>query len=288
MPLSTVGQFLKEVLGLNLPRTTVHRFKEQAAEEYAPTYRGILRRLVCGNLIHADETQVNLESGIGYVWVFTSLNEVGYVYAPTREAELVQSLLNGFKGVLVSDFYTAYESLNCAQQRCLIHLIRDLNDDLLLEPFNEELKGLVGEFAALLKPAIATVDRFGLKARFLRKHRLQADRFFDRLERRGYQTDLAQKCQKRLLKNRHTLFTFCSYDGIPWHNNNAEHAIKALVSLRRQVSGLSSEKGMQEYMTLLSLCETCRFQGLSFLEFLRSGERDLQAFAKARRIRGPR
>ncbi len=285
MPLSTVGQFLTEVLGLNVPRSTVHRFKDQAAEYYADTYRGILNRLVTGNLIHADETQVNLESGLGYVWVFTSLDEVAYVYAPTREADLVRSLLKNFTGVLVSDFYNAYESLSCPQQRCLIHLIRDLNDDLRGEPFNKEMQGLAMEFAALLRPIITTVDRFGLKARFLRKHKAQADRFFDRLDRRSYQTELAQKCQERLTKNRNTLFTFCDYDGVPWNNNNAEHAIKALVDFRRQVSGVASEKGMQEHLTLLSLCETCRYKGVSFLEFLRSGEKDVAVFADVRRNR---
>jgi hypothetical protein len=39
--------------------------------------------------------------------------------------------LSGFRGVLVSDFYAGYDSLPCKQQRCLIHLIRDLNGDFL-------------------------------------------------------------------------------------------------------------------------------------------------------------
>jgi len=35
-----------------------------------------------------------------------------------------------FRGVLVSDFYAAYDSPN-AQQKCLIHLMRDINQELL-------------------------------------------------------------------------------------------------------------------------------------------------------------
>jgi len=38
----------------------------------------------------------------------------------------------------------------------------------------------------------------------------------------------AMKLKARLDKDRDKLFTFLSYDGIPWNNNNAEHAIKAL------------------------------------------------------------
>ena len=32
---------------------------------------------------------------------------------------------------------------------------------------------------------------------------------------------------KRIEKNRDKLFTFLNYDGVPWNNNNAEHAVRA-------------------------------------------------------------
>jgi len=34
--------------------------------------------------------------------------------------------------------------------------------------------------------------------------------------------------------------TFLSHDGVPWNNNNAEHAIKAFARLRRAIEGLST------------------------------------------------
>jgi hypothetical protein len=40
--------------------------------------------------------------------------------AESREGEIIQDLLKGFRGVLVSDFYTAYDAINCPQQKCLI------------------------------------------------------------------------------------------------------------------------------------------------------------------------
>ena len=208
------------------------------------------------------------------------------VYAASREGNLIHSLLKDFTGVLVSDFYAAYNSINCPQQKCLIHLIRDLNDDLLKEPFNEEMKGLVAEFAILLQAIISTVDRFGLKARFLRAHKRSVHRFFKRFAQREYQTETALKCKTRLEKNRCGLFTFLDFDAIPWNNNNAEHAIKALALLRRHFDGVATEKGIREYLILLSICESCKFKGVSFLEFLRSGETDIDVFAACKQRRG--
>ena len=60
--------------------------------------------------------------------------------------------------------------LNCPQQKCLIHLIRDLNDDVLKHPYDQDLKRVALAFVALIKPMIWTIDRYGLKARFLKKH----------------------------------------------------------------------------------------------------------------------
>jgi hypothetical protein len=257
-----------------------------AAALYTITYENLIHKILRGGLIHVDETKVNVKGIVGYIWVFTSLEEVVYIYSPTREGDLVQLLLKDFKGVLISDFYSAYDSINCPQQKCLIHLIRDLNDDLFKEPFNLEMKELASEFSGLLKSVIETVDQFGLKKRFLRKHKFHVDRFFRGLSRREYRTETAAKCKKRFEKNRNTLFTFLDYDGVPWNNNNAEHAIKALVKLRRDFSGVTTEKGIRDYMVLLSICETCKFKRVGFFEFLRSGESNIDTFIERGLRRG--
>ena len=285
MPQERVAIFLNDVLGFGFPRSTTNRLKASAAAFYDDTYERLVRSIASGNLVHVDETKVSLKTGVGYVWAFTNLENVAYVYSPSREGGLVHALLKDFTGVVVSDFYAAYNSLECPQQKCLIHLVRDLNDDLMKEPFNDELKELVSEFAALLRTIIATVDRFGLKARFLRKHRVAVDRFFKHLAKRDYQTETALKCKTRLERNRGGLFTFLDFDGVPWNNNNAEHAIKAFALLRRDFSGVGTEKGIREYLILLSICETCKYKGVGFLDFLRSGEKDIDVFAESKRRR---
>jgi hypothetical protein len=66
---------------------------------------------------------------------------------------------------------------------------------------------------------------------------------------------------------------------VPWNNNNAEHAVKAFVRLRNVIGGGSTPKGIRDYLVLLSISETCKYKGLRFLDFLRSGETDIDAFA---------
>ena len=221
----------------------------------------------------------------GYVWVLTSLEEVAYFYTPTREGDTIQAMLKDFSGVLVSDFYAAYDAIECPQQKCLIHFIRDLNDELLKHPYDDELKRLVGDFAGLVKPMVETVDRRGLKKRFLGKHRISVDRFYKRLADGFGASEAARKIVERLQKNRNKMFTFLDFDDVPWNNNNAEHAIKAFASLRRVIEGTTTEKGLRDFLVLLSVCETCKYKNVDFLDFLRSGSKDIDDFAIKGRCR---
>jgi hypothetical protein len=86
--------------------------------------------------VHADETKVRLIGKSGYVWVLASLEDVVFSYSDTREGGMVQELLKEFRGVLASDFYAVYDAINCTQQKCLIHLMRDINDDLYRHPYD--------------------------------------------------------------------------------------------------------------------------------------------------------
>jgi hypothetical protein len=164
--------------------------------------------------------------------------------------------------------------------------MRDVNDDLAKQPFNEEMKELAQRFATMLKPMIETVDRFGLKAYHLRRHKESVNRFYEVLTRRDYHTDVAISYKKRFERNAGKLFTFLDHDGVPWNNNNAEHAIKAFVRLRRSIEGKSSVNGIRDYLVLLSVSETCKCRGVSFLDFLRSGQTDIRCFEAGSTHRG--
>ena len=72
------------------------------------------------------------------MWVLASMDEVAYIYRPTREGDWIQEFLSDFNGVLITDFYSAYDSIKGKQQKCLIHLIRDMNHDLLGSLYDDD------------------------------------------------------------------------------------------------------------------------------------------------------
>ena len=104
--LGTLPKMFEEFFGLRVFRTEIHMFKSLMASYYTVTYRKLLEKILSGTLLHVDETEVQLQDRKGYIWVFTNLEEVVYMYRPTREGDFLLELLKGFHGVLVSDFYT--------------------------------------------------------------------------------------------------------------------------------------------------------------------------------------
>jgi predicted RecB family nuclease len=277
-PFGRMPMDLEAFFDMHLPRKVAHQFKKRAARYYENTYDAILDKLIHGDFIHIDETKVNVKGCREYVWVLTNMEEVAFMHTATREGDFLKELLRDFRGVLISDFYAVYDSINCPQQKCLIHLIRDLNDDLQKNPFDEEYKDMSSKFSILLREIIATVDKDGLKKRYLNKHNRSVERYFDYILNNTYKSDLALKYQKRFEKTRGKLFTFMNYNGVPWNNNNAEHAIKHFADYRNTVAGQIREFGLRNYLMLLSAYQTCEYKGISFLKFLLSKETDIDKF----------
>ncbi len=274
-----IAQSLNDLFGFSFERTVLSQITPVVAKQHRTTYQRLKDKLRRGSLIHADETKGVVKGHSGYVWTFTNLEEVVYVYTPTREGTILEEMLDEFTGVLVSDFYAVYDALKCPQQKCLIHLMRDINDDIFHSPFDDELKQIANRLVAVLKPVIDTIDRFGLKKYYLNKHKEDVAGFFSYLSAQAFGSGVAQNCQKRMLKYQDKLFVFLDHDGIPWNNNNAENAIKPFASRRKIIQASFSERGLQDYLLLLSIAQTCRNKNLSFLRFLLSGKLDIDAFA---------
>lgn len=265
-------------------------FRHLLVRKYRKTYNMLLAQLIAGPVLHIDETEMKLKDGRGYVWVFASPSATIYIFRRSREGDFLRQMLKNFKGVLVSDFYSAYDGLPCLQQRCLIHLMRDMNRATLDNPFDQELQSITAPFGALLRSIIMTVDEHGLKRRYMQTHANAVEAFFSALAERFYESDASNGLQERLLRNRQRLFTFLKNDGVSWNNNLAENAIKRVSDYREDVGRSVKEAGLAEHLVLLSLYQTCRVRDISFLKFLLSRERDMDTYAagKHRRRRGPR
>jgi predicted RecB family nuclease len=285
LPYRIIAQVNEHLFGVGLCAQTIVNFLKYLAEYYAPTEAAMLQALLKSDFVHVDETKISIQGVDHYVWVFTDGKHVVFRMTETREADIVREVLAGYQGVLVSDFYPGYDGVPCRQQKCLVHLIRDINDDLWKAPFDKELEAFAVEVQALLVPILGAVDRFGLKTWHLRKFNKEVDRFYQRnITGKEYRSESAETYRKRFERYRDSLFTFLNEDGIPWENNMAERALRQL-AVQRKISGSFFKRSAEHYLLLLAISQTCRFQEKSFLKFLLSKETDLDSFRQTRPVR---
>src|SRR5882672_288582 len=159
----------EELLGEHFSDGTLTNFIRYFSVFYASTEQLSLQRLLQSPFVHVDETRLSIQGIDHYVWVFTDGRHVLFKMTESRESTIVQEVLKNYHGTLISDFYGGYDAMPCAQQKCLVHLIRDLNDDLWTAPFDTELESFVLHVKNLLEPIFEAVARYGLKQRHLQK-----------------------------------------------------------------------------------------------------------------------
>lgn len=278
LPYKSILESLQEQFNEKINVSSVPNFMKNMAGYYAETEKTITARLLQSPFIHADETKISIKKTNWYIWVFTDGERVIFQLTETREPTFVHELLANYKGVLISDFYAGYDAVRCVQQKCWVHLIRDMNDDLREAPFDAELEAFVLSVKNLIIPIMECIQRYGLRKKHLHKFKHDVELLYEKIiVDKYYRSDLALKYQKRFIRYRESLFTFLEHEAIPWHNNTAEGAIRHIAK-QRDISMIFSEPVTNDYLVLLGIRQTCRFQGKSFFKFLFSGETDLENF----------
>jgi transposase len=105
--------------GALIPRQTMADWIRITAEWLEPIYRQMLRRLLAGNYLQADETPVRCNdpdekhggTTEGWLWVISRpKDDVVFDWRLSRRHGELTSLIDGFAGILQSDAWGAYES----------------------------------------------------------------------------------------------------------------------------------------------------------------------------------
>jgi hypothetical protein len=155
--------------------------------------------------------------------------------------------------------------------------MRDMNEDLLKYPFDDQLKSIATRFSSLLKDIVDTIDKYGLRRRHLNKHKVPAARFCDWVTSQGFTSEAAINYVRRIAKYTDYLFLFLEYDRVPWNNNSGEHAIKSFAKFRRTSNGVVTENTINDYLVILSVCLTCEYRGIDFLKVFLARQRAIMA-----------
>ncbi len=94
--------------------------------EMLDVYDAFLDVIGQSSFAHVDETGIPMDGQNWWLWVIVATEVVLYLPSESRGSDTIKDIFHEYKGILVSDFWSAYNKLNVEQQKCLEHLVREL------------------------------------------------------------------------------------------------------------------------------------------------------------------
>ena len=184
---------------------------------------------------------------------------------------MIRDLLgDAFGGTLVSDFYSAYATMDCKKQKCLLHLLREL-----AESAEKSETFAAGAFFRLARQLIKQMlklksqwDQFSDQRYTSRTCRLETR--LDKLLAGEHAEPNAKRIARRMRKHRKELTAFLWERNLEGTNNTAERALRPAVVARKISGGSRSENGAEAFARLASLLRTAGQQGKNILETIKA------------------
>ena len=277
--------------GLNISDVNIYNYAKRTLDLLEPLYDELLNNLLHNefNVIHADETPLKV---IGsnkdkcYMFVYTTSfwEKPIYIYDfnDSRSTKNLKELLSDYKGYLVCDGYTGYDSLTkqgITIQRCMVHARRYFNDVLkVLDNEKERTKSPAYKVLNLMSKLFKYEDDF-------KKKTLTASQIVKQRKSSAYQSiikeldtyidsisiennELLSKAVKYYNNNKKELYTYLDYGYLDISNNLAERVVKPFVIARKSFLFCKTADGATTTGKLFSIVQTARANGLKSEEYL--------------------
>ncbi|MDO8535722.1 MAG: IS66 family transposase [Candidatus Omnitrophota bacterium] len=261
-----VRLFFRRAFNLRIAASSVGGFMDQLKKEALPVYNDLLSALKKGSFIHADETGQPLNGINHWLWKLSN-KKICYSHIDKgRGQSVVEKLLgNKYKGVLISDFLSAYNKIEAkAKQRCLVHILRDL--DKVMEYWHDdpEVIRYCERLKKIFEDAISLYNEYKNK-RWNRVYRSRRESIANALKDFGFPNPnkrILKRFAKRLKRHKNELFTFLYIKDIDYHNNHAEQQIRPDVIFRKITFGNRSLAGAENHSVIMSILQTAKLNGI--------------------------
>ena len=261
-PFETIQWYLATFHALDLSVGALVGAVQQVARQGQSAVERIQQEVRQSGVVHADETGWRERGHNGYIWSFSTPTACFFQYGRRTKAMVDAALGADFAGVLVTDFYAAYNHYDGEHQRCWVHLLRDIHELKRQHPTD----AVVGRWARHIYRLYRTAKRVTVAApaeRLRLRERLECallavvEPFAQ--DQRAPQRVLSQ----RIVQFIKELFVCVVNPQVPADNNAAERSVRHLVTARKISGGTHSALGTATRMVLATLFGTWRLRALN-------------------------
>jgi transposase len=267
--LGKTQNLLHDFFGLAVSRAGLLGHLRWGGTLFAPVVDQLWELLRQSPVVQGDETGWRINGQPAWAWCFRDPRLALFLIDRHRNRDvLVRALGASFAGTLVSDFYVVYNGLNCAKQRCLVHLLREL------AKLREELPGpsvraFIQPLITLFQDAIQLSkdrEQLGVEAFAEARQRLE-DRFDTLILKTNTKHPECLRIWRRLFKHCDQLFTFLYNPHVPADNNGTERDIRSLAAARNDGGTHRAPWSADAFARLKSVIVTGMKNGVRFAHY---------------------
>jgi transposase len=267
LPHRKIQDALGRMYGLDISPATILDLTRRAADAVQPQYDMILDRIRNAPIVYIDETSIDVQGELHWIWIFTTPSEIFVVIRKSRGMKvLMEVLTRKFSGIIVCDGWRPYPKFTKRIQRCWAHLLRESKDlaEKIEEaiPLHKELAQLYQELNDKLKADPPPEVR--------RELWQEARATLQQLLMEYHNSDGVRKLIGKISNGFDYWFTFIIHPGVEPTNNRAERALREHVILRKIVGTLRNGKGTAIHERIMTVLATWEQQGLNSFQMLRS------------------
>lgn len=276
IPAERICDQLAHVFGLPMSPGTVMNIIAEAARRLGDFRRAAIAALRAGELIHLDETGINLSGK--RAWIHSGSNELWTLFAASPKRGLLGTeelgVAQGYGGILMHDNWAPYFKLECLHALCNAHHLRELT-----RAHEDESQSWAGDMIRLLTAINKEVLESSLGC-LSHQRAMELEAEFDKVvaagekecpkpkskerSQRGRQKN--PRCRnllERLRERKASVLLFMWDPRVPFTNNQAERDLR-MTKVHQKVSGcFRSLEGAQNFCLIRSFVSTCVKHGLS-------------------------
>ncbi len=252
--------------GRDIAMSTLEDLDYRVSMHMDPLYYGLLEELVTAKIVGGDETGWYFNGKLCWAWVFLSDTYTIYHISHSRSKLVSETFLSDFEGILVGDSHPGW-SVTEILQKCLLHYFRDMyrtldkNDD-------KEFKVFFNELYKILKSAIKLRKKYSSIKDIPKWSVQKLQNRIDALTADTYDNVDCNRYVKRLKREDKSLLTFLRHEGVPYHNNASEQAMRIFAIMRKIFYGSRSERGLKTTEIRETIFATCEKRGINRYQFI--------------------
>lgn len=259
---------LQELFGLKLSRAGALGHIAWGGKLFSPIVQKLLAILRESPVVHADETGWRINGKNVWAWCFCNPRLAVFLIRKHRNAEVIREALGeSLPGVLVTDFYAAYNQITAIKQKCLVHMLRELHElreKLPARCVSHHIQPLM----VLFQDAIALGkrrDAMTAEAYALACEQIYM-RFGECLAKSTNNKDV-RRIHKRLEKYVDDVFTFLERPGVPADNTPGERDIRSVAAARSDGGVNRAEWSATAFGNIKSVIRTCQKNAATFIQY---------------------